>query len=666
MRHLFLFASAFCGLSIAQTGIDPKSIDNSVKPCDNFYQYACGVWRAKNPLPNDQSRWSRFSELSERNRLVLHEIVEKLRDPAQQHSANDQKVGDFYAACMDEAGIETKGLSPIQPELDRIQEVREKAQLAHVVARMQLSGMAAFFSVNAAPDAKDATQMILNIFQGGLGLPDRNYYLKTDPKSVETREKYTTHARRMFELLGHSPERAKSEGDAVMQIETALAKVALDRVSLRDPNKRYHKLPVAELSSLTPDFDWKGYLTDLGVSVQSLNIGMPDFMKGLEATLTSASLDDLKTYLTWHVLRTTAPMLPKRFSDESFAFFGRTLTGAKEQPARWKRCVLATDRDLGEIIGQKYVEQTFGAEGKERTLRMVTEIEKEMAKDIDSLTWMSDETKKQALAKLKAVANKIGYPEQWRDYANFKVVRGDAAGNQIRSAEFERKRNLAKIGKPVDKKEWNMTPPTVNAYYSPPQNNINFPAGILQPPFYYKNGDEAANYGAIGAVVGHELTHGFDDQGRQYDGAGNLRDWWKPEDKEKFLQRTGCVVDEYGNFTAVDDVKQNGKLTLGENAADNGGLRLAYMALEDALDRHDVKRDKLDGFTPEQRFFLAFTQVWCENRTDESSRMAALTDPHSAGRFRANGVLQNMPEFQQAWGCKVGDPMVSATPCRVW
>ena len=666
MRHLVLFALIFPPLSIAQTGIDLKSLDTSVKPCDNFYQYACGAWRKNNPLPNDQARWSRFSELSERNRIVLHEIAEKLENPAQQHSANDQKVGDFYASCMDEAAIEKKGLSPIQPDLDRIANLKDKTQLGHIVATMQLSGLPAFFNVNAGQDAKDSTQVILNISQGGLSLPDRDYYLKTDPKSVETREKYLAHLRRNFELLGHTAERAKADADSVIQIETALAKVALDRVSLRDPNKRYHKFPIAELNTLTPDFDWKTFLSDLNVSVPNLNVGMPNFMKGLETTLTSSSLDDLKTYLTWHVLRSTAPMLPKRFSDESFAFFGKTLTGAKEQPARWKRCVLATDRSLGELLGQKYVEQTFGQEGKERTLRMVNEIEKEMAKDIDSLTWMSDETKQQAFSKLKAVANKIGYPEKWRDYANFKVVRGDPVGNQMRSAEFERKRNLAKIGQPVDKKEWGMTPPTVNAYYSPQQNNINFPAGILQPPFYYKNGDEAANYGAIGAVVGHELTHGFDDQGRQFDGAGNLRDWWKPEDKQKFLERTGCVVDEYGNFVAVDDVKQNGKLTLGENAADNGGLRLAYMALEDALDRKEVKSGKLDGFTPEQRLFLAFAQVWCENRTDESSRLSALTDPHSAGRFRTNGVLQNMPEFQQAWGCKVGDAMVSTTPCRVW
>ncbi len=665
MRLLVLFALVMAPV-FAQTGIDPKAMDTSAKPCDDFYQYACGTWRKTNPIPSDQARWSRFNELAERNRVVLHQITEKLASPANEHTPNEKKVGDYYASCMDTKAIEAKGLSPIQPELDRIAKITSKSQLAEVTADLHYDGVPAFFGFGAAQDAKDATQVIANIGQGGISLPDRDYYLKTDAKSVETREKYQAHVQKMFELMGHSAEKAKAEAAAVMNIETQLAKVSLDRVTLRDPNKRYHKMATSELDTLAPDFDWKVYFNGMHVSVPTLNVGMPDFVKGLDAVLTSTSLDDLKTYLDWHVLRDAAAMLPARFDEESFNFNGRILTGAKEQQVRWKRCVQATDRALGEALGQIYVEQAFGQEGKARTLKMVGEIETEMAKDIDSLTWMSDATKKQALDKLKSVANKIGFPEKWRDYEKFSVVRGDAVGNELRAAAFERKRNLDKIGKPVDKMEWGMTPPTVNAYYNPPQNNINFPAGILQPPFYYKGGDDAANYGGIGAVVGHELTHGFDDQGSQYDGQGNLRNWWTEDDRKKFVQRTDCVVDEYGNFVAVDDVKQNGKLTLGENAADNGGLRLAYMALEDALDRGDVKKTKIDGFAPEQRFFIAWAQVWCENRTDESARMAAYTDPHSAGRFRANGVLVNMPEFQQAFGCKAGDKMISSNACRVW
>ena len=641
-------------------------MDPSVKPCDDFYQYACGNWRKSNPIPADESRWSRFNELADRNRVVLHGIVDKLAVPANQHTPNEKKVGEFYSACMDTKAIETKGLAALQPDLDRIAALKDKKQLAPLIAELHAQGVPVLFRFMSAQDAKDATQVIANVSQGGLSLPDRDYYTKTDPKSVETRNQYEAHVRRMFELLGHAPEQAKTDAATVLRIETELAKVSLDRLALRDPYKRYHKLPTTELTTYTPDFDWPTYMSGIHVAVPSLNIGMPDFMKGLETTLTGSSLADLQTYLTWHVLHDAAPLLPQRFDAENFNFFGRTLTGAKEQQPRWKRCVLSTDRALGEALGQVYVEQVFGQEGKARTLKMVSEIETQMAKDIDSLAWMSDATKKQALDKLKAVANKIGFPEKWRDYERFEVVPGDAFGNETRAAEFEYRRNLDKIGKPVDKMEWGMTPPTVNAYYNPPQNNINFPAGILQPPFYYKGGDDAANYGGIGAVVGHELTHGFDDQGSQYDGQGNLRNWWTAEDRKKFIERTDCVVDEYGSFVAVADVKQNGKLTLGENAADNGGLRLSYMALQASIERGEIARAKLQGFEPEQRFFIAWAQVWCENRTDESARLAAFTDPHSAGRFRANGVLVNMPEFQQAFGCKAGDNMVSSHACRVW
>ncbi|MDP8981124.1 MAG: M13 family metallopeptidase [Acidobacteriota bacterium] len=653
----------------AQTpaGVDLKAMDRTADPCSDFYQYACGGWMKANPVPADQSSWSRFQELAERNRLVLQNILENAASRSGLKSAIDKQLGDFYASCMDEEGIERRGIAPVQPWLDKIGKLQDKKALSGLMADIERNSTAGgFFGIGSGQDAKDSTKVIAQLFQGGLGLPDREYYLKTDPKSVELRTKYQTHVQRTFELLGHTPERAKAEAAAVLRIETALAKVALDRVSLRDPNKRYHIMTVAELQALTPLFDWNAFLKGVGVTVSTMNVVTPDFFQGLEQTLENTSLDDLKSYLDWHLARGTSNTLPKKFVEENFDFYNRTLTGAKEMQPRWKRCVTATDRALGEELGKKFVDQTFGPSGKDRTLRMVGEIEAAMAKDIESIDWMSPETKKQALAKLHAVANKIGYPEHWRDYSSIKIARGDALGNQERASAFEFQRRLSKIGKPVDKQEWGMTPPTVNAYYNPPENNINFPAGILQPPFYYKSGDEAVNYGAIGAVVGHELTHGFDDTGRQYDGEGNVRDWWTAEDAAEFKKRADCIVNEYGNFVAVGDVKQNGRLTLGENAADNGGIRLAYMALMDSLAKHTVSNAKVDGLTPEQRFFVGFAQIWCQNQTDEAARLQAQTNPHSLGRYRTNGVVQNVPEFQQAFMCKAGQPMVSATPCRVW
>jgi putative endopeptidase len=646
------------------SGIDLKAIDKTSNPCVDFYQYACGSWVKSNPVPPDQSRWGRFNELAERNRQVLRSILEKAADQKGTRTAVDQKIGDYYASCTDQEGIEKKGTAPIQPELERIAKMDGKEALAAEVVRLHSQGTPALFGFSSGQDAKNSSEVIAQLMQGGLSLPDRDYYLKTDPTSTETRTKFLAHVQNMFQLLGHDAQQAASEAKAVLNIETALAKSSLDRVALRNPKARYHRLPTSELSSLAPLFDWRTYMKGLDVSVPTLNIAVPDFLKGVNDAIATSGLDDLKAYLSWHVLHEAAPLLSSKFVNENFQFFEKTLRGAKELQPLWKRCVSLVDRQLGEAVGQKYVQLTFGAEGKQRTLQMVGEIETQMAKDIESLPWMSSATKQQALEKLHGVANKIGYPEHWRDYSNVKIVRGDLVGNDRRADAFEVRRRLAKIGQPVDKLEWGMTPPTVNAYYSPPMNNINFPAGILQPPFYFKGGDEAANYGAIGAVVGHELTHGFDDQGRQYDGMGNLRDWWTAEDAKNFQERTDCLVNEYGNFVAVGDVKLNGKLTLGENAADNGGIRLAYMALMDSLAKHALP--KIADYTPQQRFFLAFAQVWCQNQTDESARLQALTDPHSRGEFRANGVVQNMPEFQKAFSCQAGQPMVSANACRVW
>lgn len=539
----------------------------------------------------------------------------------------------------------------------------------HEIARLHRQGVRVLFNFGVAPDLKNSNEQILNVDQGGLGLPDRDYYLKSDPRSAELRKQYEQNVRDMFLLLakaqGRSDARAAERAGTVMKIETALAKASMDRVARRNPDNRYHIMTVDQLASLDPGFDWRDYLKESQIPpVNRLNVGAPDFVKALNAIVEPANLDDLKTYLTWHVLEANADLLPKAFREQEFQFFGKTLQGRREMPPRWKQCVQATDRALGEALGQKFVEVAFSGPAREKALALVREIEKEMAHDIETATWMTPATKQQAMRKLQAVSNKIGYPAKWRDYSSVKIIRGDYFGDSIRAREFAVEWNLSKLGKPVDKTEWSMTPPTVNAYYSPPQNNINFPAGILQPPFYNPQADDAVNYGAIGAVIGHELTHGFDDQGRRFDGEGNLKDWWTPEDARAFETRADCVAKEYGGFSPVPGVNINGKLTLGENAADNGGIRLAYMALMDRLAGKVLP--KKDGFTPQQQFFLGYAQIWCENSTEQNSRYQAITNPHSPGEFRVNGVVRNLEEFRDAFQCKPGDPMVSTDPCRVW
>ena len=646
------------------SGIDLGAIDRAASPCNDFYQYACGLWVRDNPIPPDQSSWGRFQELAQTNRAILHGILEKAADEKAKRTPVEQKIGDYYASCMDEKAVDAKGDEPIRADLERIDRMTGKETLALEVAHLHGEGIGAFFRFGSTQDPHDSTRTIGQLGQGGLGLPDRDFYLKDDPKSLDIRVKYQAHVQKMFELLGHDAAKAAAEAQTVMDIETALAKASADRVSLRDPQKRYNHKTLGDLDSLSPSFDWSAYLKAVSLSIRDLNVGQPDFVKGFGSEIANTPLANIKTYLDWLVLNHAAPLLSGPFVQENFDFNNGILQGVHEQQARWKRCVVVVDRDLGEALGQEYVRQAFGADAKERTQKMVGEIEAEMAKDIQSISWMSEETKKQALAKLHGVANKIGYPDRWRDYSTIRIVRGDLLGDEERAAAFAFRRQIEKIGKPVDRTEWSMSPPTVNAYYNPPENNINFPAGILQPPFYFRNGDEAANYGAIGAVVGHELTHGFDDSGRQYDGEGNLRDWWTAADAKSFKDRVDCIVNEYGNFVASGDVKLNGRLTLGENGADNGGLRLAYMALMDSLAAHTLPAK--DGFTPQQRFFLAWGQVWCQNITDQAARLQALTNPHSLGRYRVNGVVQNMPEFETAFGCHEGQPMVSANACRVW
>lgn len=650
-----------------KSGLDLTAIDRSANPCQDFYQYACGSWLTHHPIPGDESSWSSFSLLFQRNQEALRQILE---DSAahQNRSALDGKIGGFYHACMNEAEIDKRGSEPLRSELERIEHIASKTDLTDEVARLQRQQVPAFFSFGSSPDPKDARMEIADLDQGGLGLPEKEYYTRTDPKSEELRQQYVTHIAKMLALSGVSESDAQAAAQKVMALETTLAKASLDITSRRDPNLLVHKLSKEELAGLSGGFHFDEFFTKVDApQFATLNVDVPAFTKAFGDMVQNGDMGDLKTYLRWQYVSAMAATLPKAFVDENFAFYGKILQGTETLRPRWKRCVSATDSELGEALGRKFVEKTFGEQGKQRTLELVGEIETQMANDINSLTWMSAGTKKEALVKLHAVANKIGYPEKWRDYSAVTVMPEDYFGNVIRANEFEAKRQLSKIGKPVDRQEWNMTPPTVNAYYNPQENNINFPAGILQPPFYSNAASDAVNYGAVGVVVGHELTHGFDDQGRKFDADGNLKDWWQKSDAAKYQKLSDCLVNQYGKYSPVPGVQVNGKLTLGENTADNGGIRLAYLALMDDLARKSIRRDeKADGYTPAQQFFLGYAQVWCENVRPERARLSAQTDPHSPGKYRTIGAVSNSPEFDIAFGCKAGDDMYVAKGCRVW
>ncbi len=646
-------------------GFDVAALDRSANACTDFYQFACGGWMKANPVPADRPRWGRFDELQDRNREVLREILNQVSASTGGRHPIDQRIGDHYAACMDEGGADAKGASPLKADLDAIEAIADKADLTDRVAKLQMSGTAAFFGYGSLQDFKDATKVLAVVDQGGLGLPDRDYYFKEDARSQEIRTKYVAHVQKMLELLGDQPQAAAASAKTIMEMETALAKVSLERVKRRDPENLYHKMSRADLATLAPEIKWEAFFTATGAPpFTEINVTHPEFFKGLSEQVKTRPLADWKTYLRWHLVRQQSALLSSAFVNESFEFYGKTLTGAKELRPRWKRCVDRVDNDLGDALGQRYVEKTFGEEGKRRMAVMVAALEKALEQDIRTLPWMTDATRKKGLEKLRAIANKVGYPDRWRDYSSVKILRDDAVGNAARAAAFEFKRDLAKIGKPVDRGEWQMSPPTVNAYYSPLLNDINFPVGILQPPFFDNAMDDAVNFGAIGAVIGHELTHGFDDSGRKFDAQGNLQDWWTEADGKAFVERAQCFDDQYSGYTAVDDVKLNGKLTLGENVADNGGLRIAHMALMDTLAGKTPA--PVDGFSADQRLFLGWAQIWCQNATPEISRMLAQTDSHAPGRWRVNGTVSNMPEFQKAYQCKAGDAMVSAKPCRVW
>jgi len=649
-------------------GFDLADLDTTCKPCQDFFRYATGGWIKRNPIQPEYASWGRFNALQNHNQEVLRQILEAAAMSKSAAGSVEQKIGDFYSACMNTEAIEAAGIKPIEPELERIAAISNLAQLQDEAARLQSQGTRVLFGFGSEQDDKNSQQVIGGARQGGLGLPDRDYYTKDDEKSKQLRDQYVQHIAKMLELAGDSSDKAAAEARAVMAIETQMAQASKTRVERRDPEANYHKMDPAGLRALTPEFSWETYFREVGFpNIHAVNVGQPEFFQALDKELKSVPISDWKIYLRWHLIRSSAPALSGKFVDENFNFYGRTLTGAKEIQPRWKRCVNATDRNLGEALGQKYVEKVFPPEAKARAHKMVENLVAALRSDIEKLPWMSDPTRKQALAKLSAMALKIGYPDKWRDYSAYQVARDSYLENLERGSAFEFHRELAKIDKPVDRTEWGMSPPTVNAYYDANMNEIVFPAGILQPPFFEASADDALNYGGIGAVIGHEMTHGFDDQGAQYDAQGNLHNWWTPEDLKNFKERTACVEKQFDSFVVTDDLHENGKLVLGESIADLGGVTIAHMAFDRTL-AGKPEPPKIDGFTPEQRFFLSFARIWGTTARPEFERMMVTVDPHPLPRFRAAGALLNMPDFAKAFDCQAGDAMVkpAGDVCKIW
>jgi putative endopeptidase len=649
-------------------GFDTTSIDKTADPCNDFYKFACGKFAANHPIPADQSGVDQFYALYNVNTQALNGILTKAAAGGAGRSPDEQKIGDYFKACMDTDAIDAKGPAPVEPLLKEIDALTSRDQLPALIGKLQRYGVNVFFGYGEQQDLKDATKQIAMVIQGGLGMPEKDYYLRTGAKDETLRQQYVAHVAKMLELAGSTPDQAAKDAKNIMAFETELAKTSMGVVDLREPEKTYHMQPIATFEATIPGVDFGTFQDAIhSPRVSELNNATPEFLPAMMKAVHGTDLETLKAYMRYEVLTKSAGRLPKKFDAENFDFYGRKLNGQPEQAARWKRCSNSVNSALGEALGKVYVEQYFPADSKTKMVQMVSDIEAAMGRDIDQLDWMSPATKARAKEKLHLVANKIGYPDKFRDYSKLEIKPDDALGNQQRAEAFENDRQLAKIGQPVDHTEWGMSPPTVNAYYDPSMNDINFPAGILQPSFYDPTQDDAVNYGHIGAVIGHELTHGFDDEGKKFDGKGNLSDWWTAEDTKKFESRTGCIETEYGNFVAVDDVKVNGKLTLGENTADNGGLLLAYLAYLDRAKKEGVDfKAKKDGYTAPQRFYIGFAQNYCENSRPEQVRNQVLTDPHSPDHFRANGAIVNQPGFAGAFGCKKGSPMVPVNSCRVW
>jgi len=660
-----IFSAVIPARADTNWGFSLNNLDRTCKPCENFYEFAMGGWMKANPIPAEYSNWGTFTQLRDNNLTAMRTILEAAADAHPAAGTNDQKIGDFYASCMDTSAIEAAGAKPLSADFAAIDAIQDRKGLDAEIAKLHRESDYVIFAFGSTPDFKNSSQMIGIAHQGGLGMPDRDYYLRDDDHSKELREGYVKHVGKMFELAGDAPDKAAAEAQTVMTLETLLAKASRTRVELRDPEKNYNKMDLAQIKALTPDWPWESYFHAIGLSdVSAINVGQPDFFKEVNHQLSATPLADWKTYLRWHVIHKAAPALSDTFVQENFNFYSKQLSGAKELQPRWKRCVQSTNLGLGEALGEVYVRKYFPPAAKARAKEMVNNLIAALRSDIPALEWMGPETKKQALTKLEAFTIKIGYPDKWRDYAKLSINRGLYLDNLRHAEEFEQARELAQIGKPVDRSEWGMTPPTVNAYYNATFNEIVFPAGILQPPFYDPKADDAVNYGGIGAVIGHEISHGFDDQGSKFDGKGNLNNWWTDDDRKNFDQRGDCIVQQFNGYEVEPGLHQNGKLVLGESIGDLGGLAIAYAAYEKSIE--GKRPPDIDGFTPEQRFFLGWAQVWGANQRPEAARLQTNTDPHPLPRFRGNGPISNMEAFAKAFGCKKGDPMVRDQACKIW